>query len=305
MKPSNRLDADESAFFQRQLEFIKPKAYDVKYAKLKARELIPVSSDAGEGADKITYRQYDQVGVARVISSYANDLPRADVTGKEFTVLVKTLGASYGYSIQEIRKAKMAGLPLDQKRAMAARRAIADLENRIAFNGDTESALGGLLSNASVSTVTIPNDGSGSSKLWSTKTGDQIIRDMMLVSNTIVSNTKGVEIPDTLLLPVEQYNLAHSTPRSTASDYSCAKWFKENSPFIKNIEWVNELDSGGATDVILAYRKDPEVLTLEIPSDFEMLEPEKRNLEYVVDCVENIGGVIIYYPLAICKGDGI
>ena len=65
-------------------------------------------------------------------------------------------------------------------------------------------------------------------------------------------------------------------------------------------------DAGGAgIDRAVAYRRDPEVLTLEVPSDFEQLEAEKRNLEYVIDCIESFGGVIIYYPLSISFGDGI
>ena len=56
---------------------------------------------------------------------------------------------------------------------------------------------------------------------------------------------------------------------------------------------------------MLAYRRDPDALTLEVPSDFEQLDVEKRNLEYIIDCIESFGVVIIYYPLSVCYGDGI
>src|SRR3546814_5621101 len=60
------------------------RSYDIKFAPMKALSLMPVSSDAGEGAEAITYRSFEETGMARIISSYADDLPRADVRGMEF-----------------------------------------------------------------------------------------------------------------------------------------------------------------------------------------------------------------------------
>lgn len=301
------LDSDESVFFLRELEFIKSKTFDVKYAELKARRLFPLNPEADPGATEITYYQYDQAGMAKIIANYADDLPRVDIKGKKFTSPIKELGAAYGYTIKEIRSSKMANKKIDQRRANAARRAIAQAENRYAFSGDATTGLPGFLSNANISSVTIPADGTGSSKLWTNKTPAQIIRDLNLVANTIVSNTKGVETPDTMLLPVDKYTYVASTPRSDNSDTTILKYFLQNNPFIKNVDWVNELTGAGSsgTDRMLAYRRDPDALTLEVPSDFEQLDVEKRNLEYVIDCIESFGGVIIYYPLSVCYGDGI
>lgn len=301
------LDAAESAFFQRELEHVKSNTYDVKYAELKARRLFPLNPDVDPGATKITYQQYDGFGIGKIISNYADDLPRVDLKGKEFSSPVKELGAAYAYTIKEIRSSNMVGKRLDQRRASFARRAVSQAENKIAFVGDASTGLPGFLTNPNVPTVTIPADGTGASKAWSTKTPAQIIRDLNLVANSVPANTKGIEVPDTLLLPLEQYTYIASTPRSDNSDTTILKYFLGNNPFIKQVEWVNELADagGGGIDRAVAYRRDPEVLTLEVPSDFEQLEAEKRNLEYVIDCIESFGGVIIYYPLSICFGDGI
>lgn len=301
------LDANESAFFQRELEFVKSNTYDVKYAELKARRLFPLNPEADPGATKITYQQYDHTGIAKIIANYADDLPRADVKGKEFSSPVKELGAAYGYTIKEIRSSAMVGKKLDQRRSNAARRAIAQAENKYAFSGDTATGLPGFLSNPNVPTVTLPADGTGSSKLWSTKTPAQILRDLNLLANAPAVNTKGVEVADTLLLPLQQFTLIASTPRSDNSDTTILKYFLANNPFIKQVEWVNELAGAGSagSDRAVAYRRDPMALTLEVPSDFEQLEPEKRNLEYIIDCIESFGGVIIYYPLSIAFGDGL
>lgn len=306
--PVDRLDSEESIFFARELEAIKAKTYDVKYAELKYLQLLPLSTEAGPSAEEITYRQYDMVGMAKIIGNYADDLPRVDVKGKEFKSKVKSLGDSFGYNIQEIRASRMAGKSLEQRRASVARRAIEQLANRLAFFGDTASGIVGFITHPNISTVTLPADGTGASKLWSTKTPDQILRDMNLVANSIVSNTKGVEVPDTMVLPIEQYNLIASTPRSANSDTTILKYFLTNNPYIKTVSWLNELDNagtGGVLDVMVAYRKDPDALQVEVPSPFEQLEPEKRGLEYVIDCLMRFGGVSVYYPLSVAKAEGL
>lgn len=307
-----RCDAGESLFVLRQLDYVKTQTYDIKYAELKARKLIPVSSEADPGAENIFYRQYDQSGIAKIISNYADDLPDADVSGKEFSAAVKTLGSSYKYNIQELRAAMYGNVPLEQRRANAARRAIAQKENKIAFFGDSQTGLVGLFTAPNVTSVSIAATGTGSTTQWVNKTPDQILFDMNLVANTVVSTSLGVENPDTMLLPLSQYNYVASTARSDFSDKTILNYFLENNPYIQQVEWVNELLGAGQSGSgsapysrMYAYRRSPEVLTMEVPSDFEQHELEKRNLVYKVQCTERFGGVLVYYPLAIAFGDGI
>lgn len=301
------MDAEESIFFARQLQSVKAKSYDVKYAELKARRLIPVSGDAGEGAETIKYEQFDHVGMAKIIASYADDLPRADIKGKEFVSVIRGVGAAYGYSLQEVRAAKFANKPLQQRRADAARRAVEQKLNSVGFSGDSAHGLYGLLNHPNISTVTIPADGTGASALWSTKSADLILRDMNLVANFPTENTKGVEIPDTLLLPLEQYNLIATKRIGVDSNMTVLKYFLETSPYIKAVEWVEELNGSGTAgaDVIQAYKRDPEKLTFEIPMDFVAHDPQPKGLEFEIPCEARTGGVIVYYPLSICKGEGI
>jgi hypothetical protein len=300
------MDANESIFFERELLKVKAKSYDIKYPALKARTLIPVSFEAGSAAESIKYEQYSQVGIAKIIANYGKDLPRADIVGKEFTANIKSLGASYGYSLQEIRAAQFAGKPLQQRKANAAKRAIAVLENSIAWEGDATANLGGFISNENVSEVIIPADGTGSSKTLASKTADKILRDLASLFTQVHTVTKGIEVADTLLLPLSQYNYIYNT-RIEDTNLTVAKFFLENNPHCKAIEWLDELDGAGVggVDRMYAYKRHPDNLTLEIPSDFEQLPVQEDGLEYEVPCHERIGGVIIYYPLSIAFADGI
>lgn len=302
---SQNLDANESMFFARELETVKAKTYDKKYPALKATTLIPVSLDAGTGAEMITYQQYDQVGIMKIITNYADDLPRSDVYGKEFHSKVVSLGGSYGYNVQEIRTAQKAGKSLNEKRATSVRKANDIKADRLAWFGDETAGVTGLLNNVNIPAAAAHDPGGGTA--WSTKTPAQILKDLNDSVTAIEETTKSVEVPDTIVLPIAQWRIISTTNMGTGTDTTIKKYFMDNNPDIKTIERINEfkdvspLPSGaaGPGDIMLTYAKDVDVLSLEIPQPFEQFPAQERNLEFVVPAHSRFGGVIVYYPLAL------
>ena len=311
IEATGRLDANESVFFARQLEYIRPKTYDVKRAALSALSVMPVDTSTPAGANTITYRQYDSVGSAKIIASYADDLPRSDVVAKEFTSPVRGIGDSYGYSVQEIRAAMLAGTDLNSKKQASARRAHDELINKLAWAGDTVSGLPGFLSNANIPGYTVPADGTGSSKLWTTKTPDLIIRDLNGIANQVFSQSKGVHRPNEIWMPLAQYALISSTPRSSVSDTTILEFFLAANPFIKRVVPLLEMAStangghAGANDIMVAADNSIDNYQLNIAMLFMQHAPQQRNLEFVVPCESRFAGVTIEYPLAFAKSDAI
>lgn len=306
-KDQDRLDANESVFFNRQLEHVKTTTYDTKFKNLKALTIVPVNTTASNGDDIITWRSFTAVGVAKMVADYATDFPRVDVYGVEQTVKVKPLGDSFAYSIKEIRRSQRAGgIPLDVRRANAARRAIEDLQDRIALFGDTATGLKGFLNYAGVTTYTVIADGTGSSKLWANKTPDQIVRDIQGFVDAIMIPTKGREVPDLLLLPLAKYNYIANTRMGTVSDITIMQYILKNNPYIKRIDWLNELAGAGAgaTDRMMIGSFDAEHITFELVQPFEMFTPQPEGMAFKVNCHAEVGGVIIYYPQAFAYADG-
>lgn len=305
-----KLDAAENIFFARELEQIRARSYDIKYAERKIRMLVPVDNSVDPGAEVVTYSQYDRVGVAKIISSYAEDLPRADVKGKQFSVTVKGLGSSFGFSVQEIRAARMAGKPLDARKADAARQAIEDKIDSIGASGDAATGLVGLLNIANAQTYTI-TAGAGGQTTWNTgatpKTGLEVIKDMNSAVHTIVTTTKEAEKPDTMLLPVDKYAYIASTPLQAGSDTTILQFFLRNSPYIKAVEPWEKLTGAGAgpTNRMMVYRRDPDALQLVIPQEFESFPPEQEGLNSIIACHARTAGVQCYYPLSVLYADGI
>jgi len=303
IEASGRFDANESLFFSRQLESIKAQSYDVKRAKLNALEIFPVSTSTPEGATTITYRQYDSVGVAKIIANYATDLPRADVSGKEFTSPIRGIGIAYGYSVQEIRSAQFAGVSLSEKKMRAAQRAHEEMINRLAWGGDTENGLPGFMTNANIPAYTVPADGTSSSKLWTAKSADKIVRDINGVINQVTTQSKGIHRANMVLMPLEQYTLIASTQNSTASDTTILQFVTLNNPGV-TFKPVIELDAfGGGLDRIVAGEFSIDNMQLEIPMSFKQYSPQVNGLEYVIPCESRFGGVIVEYPLAFAIGD--
>ena len=314
IQASQRLDADESVFFARELEHVKAQSYDVQYPELTATKNIPVSSEAGPGAETITYQQYDSVGFAKIISNYATDLPRVDLKGKEFTAKVKSIGASYGYSIQDIRAARMAGKPLEQRKANAVRRANDEEVNRIAYFGDDAHGLVGLINHPNITSYILPTDGTLNGAVAGTaaaaqfinKTPTQVLRDLNGMVSKMLKLTQKVERPDTLMLDHETHADLSTRARSDNSDTTILEFFLKNSPYVKNVEVVPELNGAGTgdTNVVMIYKKSPDKLTLEIPQPFEQFPPQAEGLEFVIPCHSRCAGVIVYYPLSIIKAEG-
>ena len=300
-----KLDANETAFLQRQTEFIKSKSYDVKHKILKAATLIPVSFDAPSGAQFITYTTYDMIGQSKIISNYATDFSRIDVFGVETQAKVKSTGNSYGYNIDEIRASQLAGANLDTRKATASRKSSDQLTNSIAWNGNEDHKLQGLINYPGITEFTVPAGDGGIP--WSLKTPDEIVTDVTGMVNAVMVPTNGVEQPNTLLLPLLQYNDIASRRMTDGDATTVLTFILEKNPYIDTIEWVDELSGAGAAgaDRMMVYQRDEDILTLELPQAYEVFGPQQKAMEFEFFAHAKTGGVIVYYPAAVAFGDGI
>ena len=306
IEASGRFDANESVFFARQLEYVKGRTYDIKRANLSALTLMPVSTEIPEGATTHTYRQFDSVGMAKVIANYANDLPRADVVGKEFTSVIRSIGNSYGYNVQEIRSAQFAGVNLDARKATAATRAQQEKINALAFSGDADYNLPGLLNNSNVPEVTLAADGTGASKTFASKTAALIVRDINSLINKVITQSKGIHRATEVWLPIEQYALIATTQNSAASDTTILSFLQSVNPGV-TFKQVVELDGAGAggSDRMYAIENTMDNWALEIPMMIRQYSPQQSGFEFVVPVESRFAGVTIYYPLALAFADGL
>ena len=313
-----RFDSADAAsvFFARELDFVKAQSYDVEYPELTALSLFPISNEADEGAETITYYTYDKSGVAKIVDNYSTDLPRVDVDGTPSYAKIKSIGDSYGYSVQEMRASRLAGKGLDARKGEAARYAIDNAINKIAWKGDDSTGLMGVLSTGqSIPFFTLPTGSTSGKTKWTEKTADEILDDINGMAKQVARTTKNVERPDTLCVPAEVY-MHIATKRIPDTNTTVLSFILEHAPYLKNIVSAAELDAdstdtnpyaGGtnARGVSFLFKNDSRKITLENPMPFRQYPIQPNGLETVIPCEARTAGVIVYYPLACLIAIGV
>ena len=238
MTPDIRNDS-VGLFLACELETILARTFEVEYADIKYSSVIPVSSEVGNGADSFTYRVFDKQGSMKVIGDKAQDLPRADVLRKEVTHPVRSLGASFAYTVQETRAAStVPGMNLEQRRANAVRRAYEEKVQEIAYFGDTPSGMKGFFNNNQVDKL-VPDHWFDTADI----TTDEMLQLLNEPATRIVQNSNMKEMPNTMLVPYNVYRVISTTPRSSTSDTTVMEFFLRTNPMITAIEPINELEA--------------------------------------------------------------
>lgn len=311
-----RFDSADAAavFYARELDYVKSKSYDKQYPQLTALNIFPSNSDADPGAETITYYTYDMEGMAKVIDNYSTDLPRADVNGKPSVAFVKSLGVSYGYSAQEMRASRMAGKNLDARKAESAHYQIDAKTNQIAWAGDKDHNLLGVLSTEqNIPTLTIQAGAESGKTKWLEKTADEVLQDVITMYAQVTKTTKDVERPDTLVLPTDVYTTL-SMKRVGDTGETVLSYVEKHAPYLKEIVPASELN-GDSTEtnpyaedgnaVALLFTNDPDKLEINNPMAFMQYPVQVRNLETIVPCEARTAGVIVYYPMSALIAVGV
>ena len=304
---AGKFKQDDALFIAQELNYIRARALEVEHSPLNSFRVFPQDTDVPAGAETALTLVYDTVGMAKIVADYGDDLPRAEAVAMAIPSKVVTVADSYGYNYVELEHARMANVNLEARKALAARRGIDLKLNNIAWFGDSSHGITGFLGNANIANVVIPADGTGSSKLFSTKTPDQIIRDMNSIINEISNNTNGVEMPDTVLMAPEVYDLLESTPKSQYSDRTILEFLRGAHPEVTRWMKIGELKGAGTgtTDMVVAGVFRPEYIRMESPVRFDQLPVQYRNLEYVVPCVSRTLGVTVNVPICFASAYGM
>ena len=289
-----RMD-EAGLFLERQLEYIRPQIFEVAYADIKYPTLLPVTSEAGQGAQTFTYRIMDSTGEFKLIADAADDLPRSDISQVEKSINIRSFGGSFGYTVQELRAAQMANIALEQRRASAVRRAYEEKVEAVAMFGESSVNLAGFFNNATVDVI-------AADKWFDTATAVEMLELLNYGVSAIINASNMKEQPDTILLAYEDYNKISTTRNSDSSDVTVLEYFLRTNPYIRNVEPINQLDKDNSvlnTNRMVVYKRDPEKVQLHIPQPLELFPPQQRGLEFIVPAHARVGGVALYYPKSV------
>jgi hypothetical protein len=305
---SDGLPSDATGFFLRQLTTIEQNLNQWLYAKLQGLNLFPVDTNYNVGTEYYIYRMLDHTGKAKIVGNGTiGDIPRVSTKAQEVRGKVASIVAGFGYTVQEIRAAAMALINLDEQESYAVKQTIEQSINYLIWLGDTDSGIYGMLNHPGIPIGFVPADGTGLNTEFETKTPEQIYRDISTMVNDIKTTTKGVEVADTVVMPVKQFSYVNTKIFSSLMGYTILEFLRRNLPEIKRWESAAELEGvgTGGSDVMMAFATDPMKSKIVLPVPFEMFPPQLRNMEYTVDCHARCGGASVRYPLSLNIKEGI
>jgi hypothetical protein len=221
-----RMD-EAGLFLERQLEYIRPQIFEVAYADIKYPTLLPVTSEAGQGAQTFTYRIMDSTGEFKLIADAADDLPRSDISQVERSINIRSFGGSFGYTVQELRAAQMANIALEQRRAAAVRRAYEEKVEAVAMFGESTVGLAGFFNNSTVDVIAADYWFTGAT---ASGTSQEMLELLNYGVSAIINASNMKEQPDTILLAYEDYNKISTTRNSDSSDVTVLEYFLRTNP---------------------------------------------------------------------------
>lgn len=297
-----RMDANETAFLERELTQQRARTYDTKFGTIKGLSLVPLATDIAPMANTYSYKVYTGIGRAKIISDGADDAPRVDVSATEVTGKVYTLGDSFGWDIQEMREAARTGVPLSDKRAMQARTVLARGVDDMILNGVPSGDSSNLVTTGFANNASVTVHSSDFTHWVAGTDDDTMINELNDMINTAVLAAKENEelYPNTIALPLSRYLVLNSKRMGVDMNMTVLEFFLQNNKFVTSIEPWFRLDDAGASskDRAVLYRKDPMCLEAIVPITFEQLAPQARNYSMVVPCLARCGGVAVYQPVS-------
>ncbi len=302
------LDASESVYFARELENIRARLYEVKYAENKAFDFMPLATDIDPSDDQWTERISDQVASATLGSDYSEVGPSANVFDVEESGYIRPLKNSYAYSFHDARRSAKWNKRLPERLAMATRRGMADKLDNILLLGDgtaTYLKLYGLFALTGTDTYTTPAGLSGS-KTWALKTSLEVLADLCGPPTQIVTNTKEIFPANTMILPVSRLEHIKNRTMGDGNSRSIFEEFRLRRPEL-TIKTSIKLETAGTNSTcrVVTYRADSEVLEAIVPVEFEQLPPQQDGYVIRTLCHARTGGVRCRHPKAVNYMDEI
>jgi hypothetical protein len=313
--PETFMDAQQAlGFVVNQTFRINPTVYEIQYPDYDYARLVFVDTSSPEWSGGITTFISDKVGQAQWTSGYAKDVPLADINMAKVDKTFEMAAIGYQYNMEEVGKAAFLNIPLSNQRAMAARFAYSQFMYNLALFGNTEKNYGGLVNYSGVTAANVPNDGTGSSRLWADKTPAQIVRDINLGLTGIYTDSLTVEMADTILLPIDAMLYLGQTPYSSTTMETVMSFVQKTNVYtlttgrpltIRGVRGLENAGSGG-TGRMVTYKNDPAIVRLHLPMPHRFLPVYQDGpFNFVIPGIFRTGGIEIHRAGAFRYLDGI
>ncbi|MDZ7904608.1 MAG: DUF2184 domain-containing protein [Cypionkella sp.] len=268
------------------------------YPAIRYAELIPIDTSANPFALSVTHFVQDSVGQAKFINGKGDDVPLVNVKGTKFEQMVNMAGVGYSFSLEEIGAAQMMGSNLSADGADAARLAYEQLVDEVAFVGNTALGVQGLYNMTGITTI-------AAGATFAASTPSAILAIINNAMNEIHSGSLGVEMADTVVLPLAELGRLASTPIGDSGLTVLGFLKAANVYTVSTGQPLNIIGDRRLATQMVVYRKDPAVLKLHMPMPLQFIPPQAVNLEIKVLGMFRFAPISIRRPGAVRYVSGV
>jgi len=269
------------------------------YPAIRYAELIPIDTSANPFAASVTHFSQDSVGKAKFVNGKGDDIPLVNMLRQKFEQGVNMAGIGYSFSLEEIGAAQQLGQNLSGDGAEAARMAYEQLVDEVAFNGDTQLGIEGLYNMTGITS-------SAAGATFAASTPQVILSIINTALSGIMTSTLGIEMADTIVLPLAEYARIATTQLAPESDVTVLDFVRRANVYTTQTgQPLTIVGDRRLTTKMVVYRRDPQVLKMHMPMPLRFIAPQAVNLEIKVLGMFRFAPVNIRRPGAVRYITGI
>ncbi len=306
------------AYFVNQLDNLDKKLYEPLYSVTWGRDIkLRTGITMANESTSFIRSNIGAIGTQSAsgkpwISPNTTTLPGVSINGERVTLPLRLLGQEVSYTSVELERSQLIGQPIDAQKFNALNVLYQMNTDEMVYIGDTAVGAEGLLNSTLVTAASVTADGSGSSTLWSTKTPDQILRDVNDMITAAWQASGFAVCPDKLLLPPAQYANIASHKISTAGNVSILTFLEDNSISlrvngrkldIQPVKWLTGRGTAGADRMVCYTNDEDRVRFPMVPIRRET--PYYLGIKFNAPYIWAFGEVEFVYPETVIYRDGI
>lgn len=275
-------------------EVIKRPMPEVKYSRL-----IPVDTSANKFASSVSFFVQDHVGQAKFISGKGDDIPLVNVGMSKHEAGIQDGGIGYSFSLMEIGAAMMLNQSLPTEGAFAARQSYEQLVDETVFVGNEQINVQGLYNTTGIGTVAAPNT-------FTNMTAKAILGVINGAITATMTATKGIDIADTVVLPIEQWGYITTEVAVEGNTITILEFIQKSNAYTAKTGKPLTIEADHRLDgKMVVYKRSPEVLKLHMPMPLEFIAPQPQGLNITTYGMFRFSEVNIRRPKAIRYVEGI
>lgn len=284
----NMMDMQAALGFAiKQQSHVETEVLQRKYPTIRYAEMIPVDTSANPFAASVTHFAQDSVGQAKFMNGKGDDVPMVNLLRQKFEQGVNMAGIGYTFSLEEIGQAQMLNQNLSSDGAEAANKAYQQLVDEVAFVGNADLGIEGLFNMTGITS-------SAAAATFAAGSPQDILTTINGTLTAIMTSTKGIEMADTIVLPLTQYGDIATRQLAPESDSTVMDFIQRKNVYtMMTGQALNIVGSHRLTGTMVVYRRDPSVVKMHMPMPLRFLPPQANGLQI------NVPGMFRFAPINI------